>query len=365
MKDKYLKHLKTKLIEFEVVSEDIEDVLADYDQLYEDALARGMSDEEVTTFLGNPDEVVYELISTVRVKRKKQHKHKVIAVMPFISVALFMVLGFYFELWHPGWLVFLLIPVTAIIFETKKRERLMALTPFLAVALFMVLGFVFNLWHPGWLVFLLIPVTAIALEVGKKDRLLALSPFIALIVFFILGMFDLWNPGWLVFLMIPMLGILKKESSLTEKIIFEAAFIFAIAFYLYMGYVHQRFDIGALAFILPFGYGLLIGDIQIFRDWSKSGSKNKYLLMLTIVLFINLVFFASGFLFNAWAYMWQVYLLIPVAAIIIFERFKFVAIAPFIAVILFFSLGFFFNLFYISWIAFFLIPIAAILSSGD
>ena len=34
--------------------------------------------------------------------------------------------------------------------------------PWLVTLIYLVLGFFFNLWHPGWLVFLAIPLGAIA-----------------------------------------------------------------------------------------------------------------------------------------------------------------------------------------------------------
>ena len=87
--------------------------------------------------------------------------------------------------------------------------------------------------------------------------------------------------------------------------------------------------------------------------------------MVTVVFLAGLLYVLSGFIFSAWGYMWQIFLFIPMAAIILFDRFRFVAISPFIAVILFFSLGFFLDLWHISWLAFFIIPMAGILEGAD
>jgi nucleoid DNA-binding protein len=87
----------------------------------------------------------------------------------------------------------------------------------LLLATYLVLGFTFNLWHPGWLVFLLFPMYFIISE-SKKLSLLSLSPFLATALFVLIGEYvTLPNQGsgytlsWLVFLMIPVIGIITKE----------------------------------------------------------------------------------------------------------------------------------------------------------
>ena len=40
----------------------------------------------------------------------------------------------------------------------------------IAVVVYMILGFVFNLWHPGWIVFLVISPIYMALRVRKRRR---------------------------------------------------------------------------------------------------------------------------------------------------------------------------------------------------
>lgn len=43
--------------------------------------------------------------------------------------------------------------------EAERRKRKAdAAYPMTITILYLVLGFVFNLWHPGWLIFLLIPI---------------------------------------------------------------------------------------------------------------------------------------------------------------------------------------------------------------
>ena len=73
-----------------------------------------------------------------------------------LSVLAFLLLGFCFNLWHPGWIVFLLIPLYACITSGSAE----AAASMLSTILFLLLGTIWGLWHPGWLVFLIIPAAA-------------------------------------------------------------------------------------------------------------------------------------------------------------------------------------------------------------
>ena len=77
------------------------------------------------------------------------------AAYPMLMVGLYLVLGFAFDAWHPGWLVFLTIPLRYMNFRSW-RQRLC--NPVSIVFIYLVLGCIFDMWHPGWLVFLIIPI---------------------------------------------------------------------------------------------------------------------------------------------------------------------------------------------------------------
>ena len=364
MKQKYLNALKDALNEHQASKKDIDDILSDYEQLYDDAKASGKSDDDVWAMLGEPKEVIDDLRDTLQRKKEKHMKTKIIAVMPFISLLTFFILGFYADLWHPGWMVFLAIPMTAILLQTRLKDGLVALMPFLSVIAFLILGWGFGLWHPGWLVFLSIPMTAILLNNKGKELPVAISPFVATIVFLFLGFYyDLWNPGWLVFLIIPMLGILF-EKNIAKMITYELSFILAISFYLYMGYVYGSWGYGALGFILPVGISLILGDMHFGFEHLNTYDKKRAMIMAGVVVTTVAAFLSLGFLLNGWPWAWQVFLFIPVFAIIFFDKFRLTALMPFFAVIIFFSVGYFANAFHISWLAFLLIPIVAIFENA-
>ena len=90
---------------------------------------------------------------TVKVLRKIQ------AVIPLLTVAVYLVLGAVFSLWHPGWIVFVLMPALITLCDCFICKKVTAFAyPCFVAAIFLFLGCVYNLWHPGWIVFITIPI---------------------------------------------------------------------------------------------------------------------------------------------------------------------------------------------------------------
>lgn len=90
-----------------------------------------------------------------RREEERKRKEKSEATYPLMMVGLYLVLGVFLNLWHPGWLIFLTIPLHYMQFHSL-RARLT--NPVSITLAYLMLGFFFGLWHPGWLIFLLIPV---------------------------------------------------------------------------------------------------------------------------------------------------------------------------------------------------------------
>ena len=90
---------------------------------------------------------------TVKVLRRIQ------AIIPLLTVAVYLVLGAVFSLWHPGWIVFVLMPALITLCDCFICKKVTAFAyPCFVAALYLFLGFVFDLWHPGWIVFISIPI---------------------------------------------------------------------------------------------------------------------------------------------------------------------------------------------------------------
>ena len=85
-------------------------------------------------------------------------RRKLDGAYPVLITALYLVLGFGFHLWHPGWLVFLTIPMHYVNFRTRW-ERFT--DPVMITLIYLAIGCIFGVWHPTWLLFLLIPLSEI------------------------------------------------------------------------------------------------------------------------------------------------------------------------------------------------------------
>jgi transcriptional regulator with XRE-family HTH domain len=78
---------------------------------------------------------------------------------PVAVTMVYLLIGFLFNLWHPGWLLFMTIPVYYTAISPKGGFDLNRVPyPLLVSILYLVAGFAVNFWHPGWLVFLTIPL---------------------------------------------------------------------------------------------------------------------------------------------------------------------------------------------------------------
>jgi hypothetical protein len=102
----------------------------------------------------------------------KSRAGNIVGLVALLAVAAFMILGFTTDAWYLAWLVFLAIPVTAVLTDILSKRKDVAslvagLTALLAIAAYMIMGFVYDLWHPGWLVFLAIPISSIIVNLIK------------------------------------------------------------------------------------------------------------------------------------------------------------------------------------------------------
>lgn len=80
-------------------------------------------------------------------------------IILLIILTAYLVIGFVWGAWHPGWLLVLLIPVWDSLVEAiEKKNAVCFAYPVLAVLVFLALGIFLNAWHPGWVVFLTIPL---------------------------------------------------------------------------------------------------------------------------------------------------------------------------------------------------------------
>lgn len=106
----------------------------------------------------------------------KKTADAIVGLIALLAVTAFMLIGFTVGYWQYAWLVFLLIPVSAILLGMLTQEKkdlagqLTGLVALLAVIAYMIMGFAFSLWHPGWLVFMAIPIAGSVAGLFKKEE---------------------------------------------------------------------------------------------------------------------------------------------------------------------------------------------------
>ena len=94
----------------------------------------------------------------------------------FIIVpVIYVLLGFYLKIWHPGWLMLLLIPLYYLfcfaMSARSKKSLLLRMPVWLAAGLiYLAAGFLFGLWKSAWIVFLAVPLYYWIAAVTRKDR---------------------------------------------------------------------------------------------------------------------------------------------------------------------------------------------------
>ena len=76
---------------------------------------------------------------------------------PVLVSFLYLALGCFLNLWHPGWLIFLTIPLWYLPASERSPLKLLG-NPIMVTIIYLLLGIECNLWHPGWLIFFAIPI---------------------------------------------------------------------------------------------------------------------------------------------------------------------------------------------------------------
>ena len=103
-----------------------------------------------------------------RIRRKYDLKARILSAVPIFCLIVYLILGFGFNLWHPGWLVFLLVPLMPVLLGYKKFRFSY---PLFCIVTYIILGLTVDWgWHPGWIIFLTIPIVSIFTAGTKFDK---------------------------------------------------------------------------------------------------------------------------------------------------------------------------------------------------
>ena len=91
------------------------------------------------------------------------------ACFPILCVIIYILIGFIFILWHPGWVIFLLIPCWYTLVDSFRKKNAGEFAyPVFITFIYILLSDIFSIWHPLWILYLTIPVYyAIVNQINK------------------------------------------------------------------------------------------------------------------------------------------------------------------------------------------------------
>lgn len=93
-----------------------------------------------------------------------------VSLTALLATVIFLILGFTQGNWYIAWVVFLAVPIVSIIVDivTNRKDisgKITGIVSLLCVASFMLMGFVWGLWHPGWIIFFAIPISGVIVKI--------------------------------------------------------------------------------------------------------------------------------------------------------------------------------------------------------
>lgn len=151
----------------------------------------------------------------------------IVGLVAILATACFFIIGFFTNSWHLTWMIFFIIPISALIVEIVVKEKdivgsITGLVAVVATAVFLIIGFEFGLWHPGWLIFITIPIVGTITDIVKRKDfsgvIVGLVALLATVTFFIIGsLYHVWHIAWIVFLLIPITAIILNIIKVSQK----------------------------------------------------------------------------------------------------------------------------------------------------
>lgn len=102
-------------------------------------------------------------------------------------------------------------------FNVKFMIGIQSIVPLFIIVAYLVIGFLWGLWHPGWIIFLYIPIIESLLECIKYKTISKFEypVFVASIYLLFSDIYGLYGKLWVIFLTVPIfewfVGALKRK----------------------------------------------------------------------------------------------------------------------------------------------------------
>ena len=283
MENKIRKHVDNLFKTFEQDENTLdtkEELISNLLERINDSVESGLSEEEAFNKaignLGTKKDI--KRIFNFKTLDKMNFEYKLNQTYAAIATVIYLVLGFGFDLWHPGWAIYIVaVAFSKFIYNDKKSYLIPAIS-----LIYTFIGIMWDYWHPGWIIFpigftllatmdkkygslflmagaiyailgvlfgywllfSIIFVFASALVAGRDEFTAGLWIF-TIAIYLLLGiMFNLWHPGWLVFGVAVVL-----TTAIEEKSIVGSSWMASITVYLFLGFVYGLWHPSWIIFI--------------------------------------------------------------------------------------------------------------------
>ncbi len=246
-----------------------------------DSIDSGMSDDEAFDIavgnLGTTSEL--RKIFNFKSIRDFTFEYNLSSMYASIATVIYLIIGFVFDLWHPGWAIFI---IAMALSNFKVNDKKSYIVPGISL-IYVFIGLMWDLWHPGWLIFpigfivfssinkkygaLWLMVLAIYITLGMlfgewlifsliflisaalvagRDEIVAGLWLFTIAAYLAMGFaFDLWHPGWLIG------GVtLALTVIIVEKSIVGFSWVVALSSYLLIGFTLEMWHPTWVVFVV-------------------------------------------------------------------------------------------------------------------
>ncbi len=254
--------------------------------------------------------------------KKKEGRFWMHFPYPVLCAIAYLMMGFVWDLWHPGWLIFLTIPLYYPLVEAAYKSKDLVRTllsfpyPVLVAGAYLLIGFEWGLWHPYWLLFLTIPIYYTVLGALKDHSPIEINisggfPLLVLAAYLAIGfIWQLWHPGWLIFFTVPLYYPIAKAITGRLDKPFLIAFpysVFIVGVYLAMGFIWGLWN----------PYWFLLLTIPLYYPIASAISGQKHKKSFSYGYFITILYLILGFGWSLWHPYWLLFLTIPIGNYIV------------------------------------------------
>ena len=102
---------------------------------------------------------------------KLDFSKKIDICLTILFVIAYLVMGFCFKLWHPGWTIFVLFLCTLTLVEAIRLKKIKKFDFELLVSfIYLLFSSIYHIWHPLWIILFTIPFYYVLIGIITKNN---------------------------------------------------------------------------------------------------------------------------------------------------------------------------------------------------